>query len=138
MRRGIGLIPAGHHVTFDSRRRFVLSEAPADELPSGGDRLFASAAVSTAGRVLGVVLTGLLNDGSEGARAIKSAGGRILAEDPATARAAAMPNNAIATGCVDYVLPLRTIPAALVALTMAPGGAELLAVPTPAWAQLGS
>jgi two-component system chemotaxis response regulator CheB len=51
---------------------------------------------------------------------------------------AGMPSNAIATGCVDFVLPLERIAAALVALTMAPGGAELLAVPTPSWAQLGA
>jgi two-component system chemotaxis response regulator CheB len=49
-----------------------------------------------------------------------------------------MPSNTIATGCVDFVLPLDRVAAALVALTMAPGGADLLTVPTPSWAQLGA
>ena len=47
-----------------------------------------------------------------------------------------MPAHAIATGCVDFVLPLDRIPQALVTLAMAPGGAALLNVPTPAWARL--
>lgn len=41
--------------------------------------------------------------------AIKRHGGRVLAQDPATARAGRMPSSAIATGCVDFVLPLRRL-----------------------------
>jgi len=47
-----------------------------------------------------------------------------------------MPSAAIATGCIDFALPVERAGPALVALAMAPGEAELLAVPTPAWAQL--
>jgi two-component system chemotaxis response regulator CheB len=67
---------------------------------------------------------------------VKRHGGRVLAQDPATARAASMPSSAIATGCVDFVLPPHRLAAALTALTMAPGGASLLAVPVPHWACL--
>jgi two-component system, chemotaxis family, protein-glutamate methylesterase/glutaminase len=45
-----------------------------------------------------------------------------------------MPTAAMATGCIDFVIPLDRLGAALIALTMAPGGADLLAVPSPAWA----
>ena len=62
---------------------------------------------------------------------MKRFGGRVLAQDPATARAASMPSSAIATGCVDFVLPPHRLAAALIALTMAPGGASLPAVPAP-------
>jgi hypothetical protein len=61
------------------------------------------------------VLSGMLRDGTEGIRAVKRHGGRVLAQDPATARAAGMPSSALATGCVDFVLPPRRIAAALIA-----------------------
>jgi two-component system chemotaxis response regulator CheB len=51
-------------------------------------------------------------------------------------RSPGMPNSAIATGCVDHVLPLDHIGVALVVPVMAPGGDELLAVPTPPRADL--
>ena len=86
--------------------------------------------------MIGVVLTGMLRDGTTGVRAVKRHGGRVLAQDLATARAGSMPSSAIATGCVDFVLPLHRIATALVALTMAPGAAELFTVPIPPWASL--
>jgi two-component system chemotaxis response regulator CheB len=49
-----------------------------------------------------------------------------------------MPANAIATGCADFVLPPDRLTSALLALTTAPGAAELLAVPLPPWARLSS
>jgi two-component system chemotaxis response regulator CheB len=69
-------------------------------------------------------------------RAIKRNGGRVLAEDPRTAQASSMPAHAIATGCVDFALPNRRLAPALITLTLAPGGADMFAVPTPAWATL--
>jgi two-component system chemotaxis response regulator CheB len=86
--------------------------------------------------MIAVVLTGMLDDGARGVRAVKRHGGRVLVEDPQTARASSMPAHAIATGCVDFTLPNHRIAAALLTLAVAPGGAELFAVPTPAWASL--
>jgi two-component system chemotaxis response regulator CheB len=63
-----------------------------------------------------------------GVQALKWMGGRVLVQDPATARAAGMPRAAIETGLADYVIPLEMIPAALVALVMAPGVADYLKV----------
>lgn len=136
MTTGVGLVPAGFRLDFDSDQTCLLTESPQAGRALGGDHLFASAARIAGAAVLGVILTGRLHDGTAGARAIKRAGGRVLAEDPNSARAPGMPRSAIATGCVDHVMPVGRIAAALIALTMAPGGAELLAVPTPAWAQL--
>ena len=67
-----------------------------------------------------VVLTGMGRDGREGVIAVHRAGGRVVAEDPATARHPSMPSAAIATGCVHHVLPLREIPALLVHLVSPP------------------
>ena len=83
---------------------------------SSGDRLFESAARSLGNRVIGVVLTGYDSDGSAGARAIHGAGGFVIAQDAASSAAPPMPLAAIATGCVDAVLPLETITPALVKL----------------------
>jgi two-component system chemotaxis response regulator CheB len=82
------------------------------------------------------VLTGRLSDGSEGVRAVKRHGGRVLVQEPETARASSMPSSSIATGCVDFVLPAEKMGQALIALTMAPGGADLLRVAAASWARL--
>jgi two-component system chemotaxis response regulator CheB len=131
--RGVTVVPAGYHAEVGADRRCTLART--DRL-GGGDILLSSLAAHAGLGVIAVVLTGMLRDGTQGAWAVKRAGGRVLVQDPATARAGSMPASAIATGCVDFVLPLHRIAAALVALTMAPGGADLLAVPTAPWARL--
>ncbi|MFC7529152.1 chemotaxis protein CheB [Actinoplanes sp. GCM10030250] len=102
--------------------------------PRTADPLIISAAEAYGPRAIGVVLTGRLGDGAAGLRAIKRHGGRTIVEDPSTAYAGDMPAAALATGCVDLVLPLPHIARALVAFTMAPGAADLLRVPLAPWA----
>jgi two-component system chemotaxis response regulator CheB len=131
---GITVMPAQTTATIDDSGRWLLDADTAVIRP--GDALLSSSAKFTP--TIAVILTGSLTDGAEGCRAVKRAGGRVLAQDPATARASSMPASAIATGCADFVLPLERISTALLALTTAPGAAELLAVPLPPWAQLGS
>lgn len=133
---GITVIPGGESAALTSRRQLTLEPA-SRPLDLGGDTLLASAAAAARpGYVIGVILSGMLHDGTVGVRAVKRHGGRVLAQDPGTARAGSMPSSAIATGCVDFVLPPHRLAPALVALTMAPGGASLLAVPAPHWASL--
>jgi two-component system chemotaxis response regulator CheB len=130
---GVTVLPSASTASFDAGRRMQLIEATAT---TGGDALLTAAADALGPTLIGVILTGMLHDGTDGVRAIKRGGGRVLAEDPRTARAGGMPTSAIASGCVDFVLPAHRIAPALVALSMAPGGAELFTVPTPAWATL--
>jgi two-component system chemotaxis response regulator CheB len=85
--------------------------------------LFESVAASFKHRVIGVVLSGSGSDGSMGVKAIKKMGGTVIAQDETTSEFFSMPNAAIQTGCVDFILPLREIPAALVTL-MTSGEAE--------------
>jgi len=131
---GITVIPGGFTAAVTAAGHLSLTES--DQL--GGDQLMATAAAAVSGRVIGVVLSGMLRDGSEGTRAIKRHGGWVLAQDPATARAPGMPSSAMATGCVDYVLPAHRLASALIALTMAPGAAELFTVSLPHWASTGA
>jgi two-component system chemotaxis response regulator CheB len=133
LRAGVTVVPGGFDATLGCTHGLELTAADG---ATGGDALMKGVAAAFGPAVIGVVLTGLLSDGTEGVRAVKRHGGRVLAQDPETARASSMPANAIATGCVDFVLPLERVAPALTALTMAPGGAELLAVPTPPWASL--
>ena len=100
------------------------------------DTMLVSAAQAFGARTCAVVLTGYQDDGTKGVRAVKKAGGMVLAEDPASAHAPGMPTSAIATGCVDLVLPLPVIGPALVALTMAPGVVEMFPRLPSAWANL--
>jgi two-component system chemotaxis response regulator CheB len=134
---GITVIPGGTVAALTEDRQ--LSLHPSGHPDLCGDTLLASTAeAARPGHAIAVILSGMLHDGTEGVRTVKRRGGRVLAQDPATARAASMPSSAIATGCVDFVLPPHRLAPALIALTMAPGAAALLAVPAPHWAGLGA
>jgi two-component system CheB/CheR fusion protein len=76
--------------------------------PVSIDVLFSSLAVTHKENVVGVVLSGNLDDGTEGLKAIKEAGGITFAQD-VSADADSMPLSAIASGIVDFVLPAEEI-----------------------------
>lgn len=80
------------------------------------DLLFESVAGAYGGRAIACVLTGTGSDGSMGVSAIKARGGTVIVEDPETADFNGMPNAAIATGDVDFVLPLDEIAEVIVNL----------------------
>jgi two-component system chemotaxis response regulator CheB len=80
------------------------------------DLLFESGAGAYPGRAIGVVLTGTGSDGNMGVRAIAQTGGTVIAQDPKSAEFAGMPQAAIDTGGVDFILQLDEIGPALVAL----------------------
>jgi two-component system chemotaxis response regulator CheB len=71
--------------------------------------LFRSAALAYSGRVIGVILTGRLDDGVAGLAEIKRRGGIAVVEDPETAFCSSMPHNAIQRVEVDHVVPLPQI-----------------------------
>ena len=73
------------------------------------DLLFESVAGTYGSRSIGVALSGSGKDGAEGIRTIKEAGGVTMAQLPETAEFRPMPEAAIETGCVDFVLRLEEI-----------------------------
>ncbi len=70
------------------------------------DALFYSAALSHGPLVIGIILSGLLDDGSAGLLAIKKCQGVTIVQEPEEADFPGMPNNALKTGSVDYRLPV--------------------------------
>ena len=72
-----------------------------------------SAAKQFGADLLGIVLTGMGDDGREGVRAINQAGGHVVVESEQTAVVFGMPQQAIRTGVVDAVLPLPEIASAI-------------------------
>jgi two-component system chemotaxis response regulator CheB len=85
------------------------------------DLLFESVAASFGSRAIAVVLTGAGTDGGMGIEAVKKRGGTTIAQDAETAAYSGMPQTAIATGSVDFILPLEEIPSALITLVMRQG-----------------
>jgi two-component system CheB/CheR fusion protein len=74
------------------------------------DIFFRSLAADQAEHAIGIVLSGTGSDGMRGVRAIKEAGGLVVAQDPGTARFDGMPRSAVSTGLVDYVLSPEDMP----------------------------
>ena len=101
--------PAGEHLLVrDGRIQLAHSRLVRFSRPSI-DVMFASVAAMYGDRAMGVILSGSNRDGSDGIAAIKRSGGVTVAQEPTTAEFRTMPQSAIDTGCVDYILPLDTM-----------------------------
>lgn len=78
------------------------------------DHFFRTLAATHDGNGVGVVLTGTGSDGTLGIKDVKAKGGLIVVQDPNEAEFDGMPQSAIATGLVDWILPLAKIPDAII------------------------
>ena len=117
-RPGLVLVaPGGHHLELEQvRRRTTVRISPKtsdEKYAPSVDRMFQSAAKHYGSDVLAIVLTGMGDDGRRGVRAVKEAGGSVIAESEETAVIFGMPQQAIRTGVVDAVLPLDAIAAVI-------------------------
>jgi two-component system chemotaxis response regulator CheB len=103
------LAPADGHLLV-KKNRILLGYGPAENRwrPSI-DVLFRSAAAAYDSRVIGVILTGLLDDGTSGMWAIQKAGGTCIVQDPADAQYSDMPVSVLNRLVPDYTLPLEEI-----------------------------
>jgi len=78
------------------------------------DRFLCSLAADRQHRSIGVILSGTASDGAEGCRVIKEAGGIIFAQSEGSAKYSGMPQSAVNSGCVDFVLSPKEIAERLV------------------------
>jgi two-component system chemotaxis response regulator CheB len=121
----IYVAPPDHHLLVERTGHVRVTKGPRENrFRPAVDTLFRSAAYAYGPRVVGVVLTGWLDDGSAGLFAVKERGGTAVVQHPDDAFAPAMPLNAIKHVEVDHILPLKEIAPLLVKLADAPAGEE--------------
>ena len=102
--------PPDYHLLIEENRTFSLSidESEYFNRPSI-DVLFETAAKVYKNNLIGIILTGSNQDGAEGIKKIKKQGGTTIAQNPTTAQFPVMPQAAIDTGCIDYILDTEEI-----------------------------
>jgi two-component system chemotaxis response regulator CheB len=110
LRRGVVYIaPPDFHMTVEQGEVRLRHTAAINYLRPSVDSMFQSIATNYGKHAIAVVLTGSGNDGAQGLRAIKAAGGFTIVQDPHSAQFPSMPDAAVATSCADRILPLGDI-----------------------------
>ncbi len=125
--RHVYVIPPDRDVTV---RQGVLHLSSRQQ--SGGkhlpiDRLLASLGEDQKSGAIGIILSGTGADGTAGLQTIRSEGGIAFAQEPRSAQHPGMPESAIASGCVDFILPPAGIARELVRLALSPQSAKAAA-----------
>jgi two-component system chemotaxis response regulator CheB len=110
------IAPPDRHLLLTDGKTYLTSTAFVHFSRPSIDLLFESVAASMDSKAIGVIMTGSGSDGAMGIKAIKEKGGTTIAQDPQTAEYGSMPGSAIATGMVDFVLPLEDIAPAIITL----------------------
>lgn len=102
------MAPSDHHLMVDEEDGKILVTKGAQENRSRPaiDPLFRSAAVAFGNKVIGILLSGYLDDGTAGMIAIQRCGGTCIVQDPLDAEYPDMPQNALNQLKIDYCLPL--------------------------------
>ena len=104
------IAPGNHHLELRRLGPQFLARLhdgpPVNRHRPSADVLFRSVAAHAGGNAIGVIMTGMGDDGARGLLAIKEAGGRTIAQDEATSVVFGMPKEAIALGAADRVVPL--------------------------------
>jgi two-component system chemotaxis response regulator CheB len=101
--------PPDHHMLVEGMNLRLTRGPKENHVRPAIDPLFRSAALSWGPRVIGVVLTGQMDDGTAGLKAIKECGGIAIVQDPATAEEPEMPQSAMNNVRVDHCVPLGAI-----------------------------
>lgn len=121
LKRGVVYIAPGHaHLTVIRRGgtlvAHLLRTRGAHRYQPAVDVLFDAVAKTCGARAVGIILTGMGDDGAAGLLAMRAAGARTFAQDNVTSTVFGMPAAAIQAGAVEQILPLDEIPGALLKL----------------------
>lgn len=120
----IYIAPPDHHLLVEDGRLRLFRGPKENHCRPAIDPMFRSVAVAFRERAVGVVLTGFLDDGTAGLKAIKACGGTAIVQDPAQSPEPSMPRSALAHVEVDLCLRVEEmVPAFLRILGSRPGGA---------------
>lgn len=104
------IAPPNYHLMLEMDRTFTLTVEPRVNFARPSiDVLFETAAEAFKEKLIGVILTGANNDGSEGMVKIKEFGGLTIVQDPETAEVDSMPKATLAKIKADHVLPIERI-----------------------------
>lgn len=109
-RRHVYVAPADYHLLVEDGRFALSTDSRVQYARPSIDVLFESVADAYRERAIGIVLTGLNEDGAAGLASIKERGGVAIVQDPSTAERREMPDAAVAATSADAVLPLAEIP----------------------------
>lgn len=119
------IAPSDNHLLLKTATMLVRKGARENRSRPAVDPLFRSAAVAHGSRVIGVLLTGMQDDGAAGLIAIKRCGGVTVVQDPKDAAYPAMPQNALDKLDVDYSVPIAAMGQVLATLVGTPHGKTL-------------
>jgi two-component system chemotaxis response regulator CheB len=105
-RKHVYIAPPDHHLIVKKNKILVGNGPMENRYRPSIDALFRSAAVAFGPRVLGIILSGMLEDGTSGMLAIKKAGGLCMIQEPDEAKYPDMPKAVLSALKPDYILPV--------------------------------
>jgi two-component system CheB/CheR fusion protein len=107
------LIPNNNYMTIKNGRLYLTDKENISGPHLTINKFFNSLAVNCGKKAIGIILSGLGSDGTEGIKEIKRAGGMVMVRNPETSEFSSMPAHAIITGMVDFVLEPELMPSAI-------------------------
>jgi two-component system CheB/CheR fusion protein len=107
------LIPSDKFMTISGNKLYLSDKENIKGPHLTINAFFNSLAADYGKKAIGVILSGLGSDGTEGVKAIKKSGGMVIARNPETSEFGSMPSHAIATGLVDFILEPELMPNAI-------------------------
>lgn len=113
----IYIAPPDHHLLVEEGRVRITHGPKENRFRPAIDPLFRSAAYTYGNRVIGVVLSGALDDGTAGLWTVKHYGGIAIVQDPNDAEVPSMPENAIREVKIDYCIPVAGMAGLLTSLS---------------------
>lgn len=105
----IYIAPPDHHLLIEQGRVMITKGPKENRFRPSIDALFRSAAYVYGQRVIGIVLSGLLDDGTSGLWSVKRLGGKCIVQQPEDAEFSSMPENVLKYVEVDYSIPVSSM-----------------------------
>ncbi|QRR00661.1 chemotaxis protein CheB [Dyadobacter sandarakinus] len=118
------IAPPDHHMLIEQGRIRISHGPKENRFRPAVDPLFRSAAYTYGNRVIGVVLSGALDDGTAGLWTIKYRGGLTIVQDPIDAEVSSMPDSAIRQVTIDHIIPAEQMGPLLAKLVQDPANKD--------------